>query len=306
MDKFNGLDFAQKSKIVSESWAQLTEQQRVEYQVLANKEKERYQDEIKQLGEKGYFINKDGKDSRDLYKAPKSQGGAATPTLAPKPPTFAKVKQSPAPVVEDLVVMPKKASNVFMFFCTEQSKIIRDQDPNMQGCKEISKIVGEKWAKLTDEEKTPYVKKRDEAQVRYETEMKQLKELGYFINSNGVKSTDLTPKKKKIKRGTGQVEEMTTVKPKKVALPYCLFLKEWHQTHKGQTEGKAAGEVSKIIAKEWNSMTPEAKKKYEDMRDEDKERHEVQMEEMKLKGFFIMDDGSKSSDHQKKVKNIKR
>jgi len=25
MDKFNGLDFAQKSKIVSESWAQLSE-----------------------------------------------------------------------------------------------------------------------------------------------------------------------------------------------------------------------------------------------------------------------------------------
>jgi len=95
--------------------------------------------------------------------------------------------------------MPKKAPNTFMFFCTEQSKIIRDNDPNMQGCKEISKIVSEKWALLTDEEKAPYVKKRDEAMERHDAEMKQLKELGYFVNSGGVKSTDLTPKKKKFK-----------------------------------------------------------------------------------------------------------
>jgi len=73
-----------------------------------------------------------------------------------------------------------------------------------------------------------------------------------------------------------------------------------------KSEGKKASEISKIIAKEWNSMTPEAKKKYEDLRDEDKERHEVQMEEMRLKGYFIMDDGSKSSDHVKKVKKFKK
>jgi hypothetical protein len=42
------------------------------------------------------------------------------------------------------------------------------------------------------------------------------------------------------------------------------------------------------------------------MAENDKKRHIAQVEEMGKNGFFIMQDGSKSTDHEKKVKLGKR
>ena len=44
------------------------------------------------------------------------------------------------------------------------------------------------------------------------------------------------------------------------------------------------------------------KKKYDDKHDQDVVRYKKQIEDLDKKGFFIMDDGSKSSDHQAKLK----
>lgn len=52
----------------------------------------------------------------------------------------------------------------------------------------------------------------------------------------------------------------------------------------------------------WNKLTPDEKKKYEDKHDKDVLRYKQQIEDLDKKGFFIMDDGSKSSDHQAKLK----
>lgn len=52
----------------------------------------------------------------------------------------------------------------------------------------------------------------------------------------------------------------------------------------------------------WNKLTPDEKKKYEDKHDKDVLRYKGQIQDLDKKGFFIMDDGSKSSDHQAKLK----
>lgn len=52
----------------------------------------------------------------------------------------------------------------------------------------------------------------------------------------------------------------------------------------------------------WNKLSPEEKKKYDDKHDQDVVRYKKQIEDLDKKGFFIMDDGSKSSDHQAKLK----
>ncbi len=56
--------------------------------------------------------------------------------------------------------------------------------------------------------------------VRYEKEQKQFNELGYFVNSDGVKSTFLDKRGKKQEFATG------TIKPKKVTTPYMFFFVE--------------------------------------------------------------------------------
>ena len=48
-------------------------------------------------------------------------------------------------------------------------------------------------------------------------------------------------------------------------------------------------------------MNDEQKKPYLDKQAADQKRWEAQCQEMKEKGYFILPDGSKSSDHKKKV-----
>ena len=52
----------------------------------------------------------------------------------------------------------------------------------------------------------------------------------------------------------------------------------------------------------WSKFSDKEKKKYNDLHDKDVKRYDKQLMELHKKGFFIMNDGSKSSDHQAKIK----
>ena len=76
---------------------------------------------------------------------------------------------------------------------------------------------------------------------------------------------------------------------------------------------EAGKEVSfKIAGDEWKSMTADAKKKYEDMGAKEKEIFEARVASIKKKGYYMMADGSKSTDEknaklfQKKEKKEKK
>ena len=56
----------------------------------------------------------------------------------------------------------------------------------------------------------------------------------------------------------------------------------------------------------WTAFTDKEKKKYEDLAVKDRKRFETQSAELSKKGFFKMDDGSKSSDHKAKPKKRSR
>ena len=49
-------------------------------------------------------------------------------------------------------------------------------------------------------------------------------------------------------------------------------------------------------------MDDGAKQKYHDLHEEDDKRYKKQLQDLDKKGFFTMDDGSKSSDHTAKIK----
>jgi len=67
----------------------------------------------------------------------------------------------------------------------------------------------------------------------------------------------------------------------------------------------AAGAIS-ILGKQWQAMTDVQKKPYVDMSIADGERHKAQVAEMVSKGYFMMNDGTKSTEHTAKVKLAKR
>ena len=63
----------------------------------------------------------------------------------------------------------KKPKSAYLFFCEEKRKEVQD---NNQGKKmgDISKILGNMWQNLTEEEKVKYQDKREEDIERYENE----------------------------------------------------------------------------------------------------------------------------------------
>lgn len=91
--------------------------------------------------------------------------------------------------------------------------------------------------------------------IRYEAELKQLNELGYFINKNGIKSTELDKK--------GKVRNFPegTVMPKKCRSGYMYYFVECQQARKKEAgEGKVnVTQVTREISTKWNAFTAEGK-----------------------------------------------
>lgn len=95
-----------------------------------------------------------------------------------------------------------------MAFAGARMKELKKINPDMKGT-DIFKQISADWKVATEKAKEPFVKLSNADKVRYEREMKEFKELGYFTNSDGVKSTFLMGKSRVV-----QEFETGTVLPK--------------------------------------------------------------------------------------------
>lgn len=167
MPKFQGLNFAERAKICSDSWSKLSDQQKQQYIQMAEEDKQRYQKEMKQVAKKGYFTDKNGVDSRTM-KAPKAKKGKEDEDMeeeeAPKP------AASVAKKVDDRV-KPKKPLSSWMLFNQEQYEPTRKKNPDLSMV-EITKANSEKWRAMTEKQKEKYDKIKEKDQARYDKEMK--------------------------------------------------------------------------------------------------------------------------------------
>ena len=86
-------------------------------------------------------------------------------------------------------MVPSLPMNEYNFYKIEQESLLIAQNPSLDK-RDILKQCGETWTLITDEEKEKYVKMADKDKDRHDREIDQLHELGYFVNSEGIKSTD--------------------------------------------------------------------------------------------------------------------
>ena len=70
--------------------------------------------------------------------------------------------------------MPKKPKSAYMFFCDEHRQTVMKENKDAK-MGEISKILGEKWKKLSDKDKEQYVEMNEEAKENYSEAMKAYK-----------------------------------------------------------------------------------------------------------------------------------
>ena len=66
----------------------------------------------------------------------------------------------------------KRAKSSYLFFCAEKREEITKENPDKKA-KEILKLLGDAWSKLSDSEKKKYQDMADKDKERYEKECKE-------------------------------------------------------------------------------------------------------------------------------------
>ena len=136
---------------------------------------------------------------------------------------------------------PKRALTNYLHFCDEKRPEVAAKNPNKE-TKEHTKILGDMWKKLSDEEKKPYNDKAIAGRLEYEEQMKR-----YLAENDGaVKMVDKPKRKKK-----GEQSGIPTT-------GYQYFL----AVHRSEITSTAPKVVMSELGKRWSALTDEEKSVY--------------------------------------------
>ena len=84
--------------------------------------------------------------------------------------------------------------------------------------------------------------------------------------------------------------------PKKASTAYLYFNTAYVKKCRLENPGLSAGDAFKQAGVKWGTMSEKEKSPYEKQAQDDKIRHEKQVAEREKKGFFTLEDKSKSTD----------
>lgn len=195
-------------------------------------------------------------------------------------------------LVSTFVLKPKKGTSAWIYFNTETVAKLKVEQKMDQ--KEAFAKSAEIWKGLSDADKAPFVAKASADEKRYQNQLKELEDNGFFTTADGKKSTELyvDPKKK-----YGE----DCVVPKKPLSAYLFFTTENVNKIKEEQECSHP-EAMKKCGQIWNDLDAEKKAVYENKHNVDAQRYQKQCVDLDKNGFFIMEDGTKSSEHKAKLK----
>lgn len=158
-------------------------------------------------------LNKLTKD----VEAMKAKKGGAKEEAKTKKEETKKTSKSGANEGHNYKTQPKKPTGSYLLFNTATTKRLKEEEGLDHPA--AFKKAAELWAVISPKEKAIYEAEAAKDVARFEKETKDLKDKGYFVTSDGIKSTDLPvdPKKKWGK---------DVVCPKPVKSAYIFFSKE--------------------------------------------------------------------------------
>ena len=108
-------------------------------------------------------------------------------------------------------------------------------------------MLASSWKSLSEAKKKESVHLYEQDKIRYQKECNELKEKGFFIDSNGVKSSDLMLSNPKFLSGV--------VKPKKSNTAYIFYVKEQYTLIKAKMPNLDAPEILNILSKSWKELS---------------------------------------------------
>lgn len=118
------------------------------------------------------------------------------------------------------------------------------------------------------------------------------------MNSDGIQSNQIIPENPKF------LDHV--VQPKKPTTGYFFFNGEKCKALRAENLEMSQKEALKVSGALWTNLNEEDRAKYEVMASNDKDRYQKELKDLITQGYFIMADGSKSSEHQAKVKKSKK
>ena len=125
-------------------WRAMSDTDKAPYMEKYKQDHIRYEKELKQFETQGYFIDKNGVDSRTM-----------TPKIKIKRNFKNTPSQSQKPYFENQDIKPKKVSTDFMLFVKENAKLVI-AEKGLKSAAEATKILGEQWRAMEDSTKEKY------------------------------------------------------------------------------------------------------------------------------------------------------
>jgi len=144
----------------------------------------------------------------------------------------------------------KKPTSAYLYFVSDYRMVLKKKGKETNRVQEVAKLCGAAWKSMTDEEKAPYTDKYKNDRARY------LKEKEALDKRMGKDPT----------------------KPKRPQTGYFFFLGEFRKEMAGKTleDGE---KIPSLAGEKWRVMTPEKRKRYDEMVEQDKLRYEKEMNE---------------------------
>lgn len=149
----------------------------------------------------------------------------------------------------------------FFQFSNEKRPAVLSENPAFK-VSDCAKYLGQAWGALSEVQKEPYHQASTEDKIRYEREMKQFTEKGFFINSKGENSTDhFVPKL------TDDV-----VQPKRGLSSFMFFSMEEQTKLRTLFPGSSTTIIQTKVGEAWNKLSEKEAKRFNDMAAKDKIR----------------------------------
>lgn len=208
------------AKEVSNLWQKMGDEEKQKYNDMAIKDQARFEEEMK------------------VYQPP------------PAPATIYQAVKDPN--------KPKKGRSAYMFFNAEMSLEVRKLNPNYK-MGEVSQEVGNRWQKITDEQKQKYTDMAEKDKGRHEEEMK-----GYeppppvHVALKAVKDPN---------------------RPKGRKNAFQFFSNEVGASLRSENPKMSFTEVQEALGKRWKELDEKARQTYEKMAAADKDRFEAEMKD---------------------------
>jgi high mobility group protein B2 len=243
-----GMTFGQLAKYTSAMYSELPPTEKEAWVARAEADKARY------LHELASYMPPPGYDSKgDTIINPVSAKGGR--------------KGKP----EKDVNAPKRNMSAYLLYQNAMREQFKRENPGMT-FGQLAKYTSHMYKNLTPEEKATWEARAQQDKARYDAELASyVPPPGH--DARGVLIEDNRPRKRN-KRGPKD-----PAAPKRASGAYVFFTNEMRPKVCVEFPGIKFVDLGKVLGERWRALTPEEKKRYEDMAAEDKIRFQVEMQQ---------------------------